>query len=82
MPACEPHDASAPAGPIDFQIENAGTTKVTEMEIMEGETILGEKENLSDGLSGNIVFTLDGGRYTIYCPGGDVEKGTLTVSGR
>jgi iron uptake system component EfeO len=78
---CEPHDAKAPAGPINFEIENAGTSKVTEMEIMDGETILGEKENLSDGLSGSFSLTLDAGEYTIYCPGGDEERGTLTVTG-
>ncbi|HWN73299.1 MAG TPA: imelysin family protein, partial [Solirubrobacterales bacterium] len=78
---CDPHDAKAPAGPITFEIENAGTTKVTEMEIMDGETVLGEKENLSDGLSGSFSLTLDAGEYTIYCPGGDDERGTLTVSG-
>jgi iron uptake system component EfeO len=78
---CEPHDAKAPAGPINFEIENAGTTKVTEMEIMDGDTVLGEKENLSDGLSGSFSLTLDAGEYTIYCPGGDEERGTLTVTG-
>jgi iron uptake system component EfeO len=78
---CEPHDAKAPAGPINFEIENAGTGKVTEMEIMDGETILGEKENLSDGLSGSFALTLEKGEYVIYCPGGDDERGTLTVSG-
>jgi iron uptake system component EfeO len=78
---CEPHDAKAPAGPIEFEIENAGSSKVTEMEIMDGETILGEKENLSDGLSGSFALTLEQGEYVIYCPGGDDERGTLTVSG-
>jgi iron uptake system component EfeO len=78
---CLPHEAKAPAGPITFVAENTGTTKVTEIEVMDGDTILGEKENLSDGLSGSFSLTLDAGKYTIYCPGGDVEKGTLTVSG-
>jgi len=78
---CLPHAAKAPAGPITFEAENTGTTKVTEIEVMEGETILGEKENLSDGLSGSFSLTLDAGEYTIYCPGGDEERGTLTVSG-
>lgn len=79
---CEPHDATAPAGPINFEIENAGTSKVTEMEIMDGEEVLGEKENLTDGLSGSFSLTLDAGKYTIYCPGGDDERGTLTVTGK
>jgi iron uptake system component EfeO len=78
---CLPHRASAPAGPLAFEAENTGSTKVTEIEVMEGDTILGEKENLSEGLSGSFSLTLDAGKYTIYCPGGDVEKGTLIVSG-
>lgn len=78
---CEPHDAKAPAGPINFEVENAGTGKVTELEIMDGETILGEKENLSEGLTGSFALTLEKGEYVIYCPGGDDERGTLTVSG-
>jgi iron uptake system component EfeO len=78
---CEPHDATAPAGPIAFEIENAGTSKVTEMEIMEGEKVLGEEENITDGLDGGFSATLGAGKYTIYCPGGSNEKGTLTVTG-
>ena len=46
---CEPHNAKAPAGPINFEVENAGTSSVTELEVLDGETILGEVENLSDG---------------------------------
>jgi iron uptake system component EfeO len=79
---CVPNSTSAPAGPIAVDVENAGTSAVTEMEIMEGDSILGEKENLSDGLSGSFSLTLDGGEYTIYCPGGEEERGTLTVTGK
>lgn len=78
---CEPHDAKAPAGPIAFEIENAGTTKVTEVEIMEGDKVLGEEENITDGLEGSFSATLEAGKYTIYCPGGSDERGTLTVTG-
>lgn len=78
---CEPHDATAPAGPIYFEIENAGTSKVTEMEIMDGEEVLGEKEDVTDGLDGSFSATLEAGKYTIYCPGGSEERGTLTVTG-
>jgi iron uptake system component EfeO len=79
---CEPHDAKAPAGPIAFEVENAGTSKVTEMEIMDGEEVLGEAENIADGLSGSFSATLEAGEYTIYCPGGSDERGTLTVNGK
>lgn len=78
---CEPHDAQVPAGPIAFEIENAGTSKVTEMEIMEGDKVLGEEENITEGLSGSFSATLEAGSYTIYCPGGSDERGTLTVTG-
>jgi iron uptake system component EfeO len=79
---CVPNSTSAPAGPIVFEVENAGTTAVTEMEVMEGDSILGEKENLSDGLSDSFSLTLNAGEYTIYCPGGEEERGTLTVAGK
>jgi len=78
---CEPNSAKAPAGPITFDVENAGTSNVSEFEVLDGETILGEVENLSDGLSGSFSLTLEKGQYTLYCPGGDDERGTLTVSG-
>jgi iron uptake system component EfeO len=79
---CDPHNAKAPAGPISFEIENEGSSKVTEMEVLDGETILGEKENLSDGLSGSFSLTLEEGEYILRCNGGDEEDGTLTVSGK
>jgi len=79
---CEPHDAKAPAGPIVFEVENSGTSKVTEMEVMDGEKVLGEEENIADGLSGSFSATLGAGEYTIYCPGGSEERGTLTVTGK
>jgi iron uptake system component EfeO len=78
---CVPNRAKAPAGPITFEVENSGTSKVTEFEVMDGETVLGEKESLSDGLSGSFSLTLEAGEYVLYCPGGEDERGTLTVSG-
>jgi len=78
---CLPNSAKAPAGPIAFEVENDGTGAVTEFEVLEGATILGEKENLTAGLSGGFSLTLAKGEYTIYCPGGEEERGTLTVTG-
>jgi iron uptake system component EfeO len=79
---CDPAQASAPAGPVTFDVTNDGAAGVTELEVLEGDTILGEKENLSDGLNGSFTLTLDPGDYTLYCPGGDsAERGTLTVTG-
>jgi iron uptake system component EfeO len=78
---CDPHDAKAPAGPISFEVENAGSSSVTELEVLDGETLLGEVENLSEGLSGNFSLTLEQGEYTLRCNGGSEEDGTLTVTG-
>lgn len=78
---CAPNTARAPAGPIVFEVENTGTTAVSEFEVLDGETILGEVENLSDGLSGSFSLNLEQDKYTLYCPGGSDERGTLTVSG-
>lgn len=78
---CEPHNATVPAGPIGFEVENAGSSQVTELEVLDGEAIVGEVENLSEGLSGNFSLTLEAGEYTLRCNGGDEEDGTLTVTG-
>jgi len=70
---CDPHNAKAPAGPITFEVENAGSASVTELEVLDGDTILGEVENLSDGLSGSFSLTLEEGEYTLRCNGGTEE---------
>lgn len=80
---CDPAQATAPAGPVTFDVTNDGSAGVTELELLDGDTILGERENLSDGLSGSFTVTLDPGTYTLYCPNGDsAERGTLTVTGQ
>lgn len=79
---CDPHNAKAPAGPINFEIENDGSGSVTELEILDGETILGEKENLTEGLTGSFALTLEEGEYILRCNGGSEEDGTLTVTGK
>jgi iron uptake system component EfeO len=79
---CEPHDAKALAGPIDFEVENAGSAGVTELEVLDGETLLGERENLTEGLSGSFSLNLEEGKYTLQCNGGSEEDGTLTVIGK
>src|SRR4029077_5962881 len=78
---CEPHTAKTAAGPTTFEVESAGSSKVTELELLDGDTILGEVENLSEGLSGSFSLTLEKGEYTLRCNGGSNEDGTLTVTG-
>jgi iron uptake system component EfeO len=78
---CVPNEATAPAGTVTFEVENTGTSAVTEFEVLDGDTILGEAENLSQGLQGSFSLDLEKGEYTLYCPGGEDEKGTLTITG-
>jgi iron uptake system component EfeO len=78
---CSPHDASAPAGPINFKVKGESAA-VTEIEVLDGETLLGERENITDGLSGSFALTLEEGEYTVRCNGGSEEDGTLKVTGQ
>lgn len=78
---CTPSPATAAAGPINFQVKNAGATKVSEAELMREDTIMGEKENLTPGLSGSFSLKLDAGKYQVYCPNAKTERTDFTVSG-
>jgi iron uptake system component EfeO len=79
---CTYSTTSAPAGPITFDVSNTGATGLSEFEVMTGERIIGERENVVPGLpAGTFTLTLDGGSYTLYCPGANTEKTTLTVTG-
>jgi len=76
-----PRRISAPAGKIVFEVENVDATSVTEFEILKGDGVLAEKENLTPGLSGEFTVTLKAGTYETYCPGGERERGKLVVKG-
>jgi plastocyanin len=76
-----PAKVRANAGRIRFEVENVDAASVSEFEILDGDDILGEKENLAPGLSGTFTVTLKSGTYTTYCPGGDREHGKLVVRG-
>ena len=79
---CDPVDAEAAAGPITFEVENASSNPdLHELEVLDGETVLGETPDISEGDSGTFTLSLEQGEYTLLCPGGDGEPGTLTVSG-
>jgi iron uptake system component EfeO len=78
---CSPHDAAAAAGPINFKVLGESAS-VTELEVLDGETLLGERENITDGISGSFALTLEEGEYTVRCNGGSEEDGTLKVTGK
>lgn len=78
---CAPQPASVPAGPVTFTVTNTGTAAVTEGEIQQDNRILGEKENVTEGISQDFSLRLDPGTYTVYCPGAAQDTHTFTVTG-
>jgi iron uptake system component EfeO len=69
-----------PAGPTTFHITNNGADAVSEFEVKQGDSILGEKENLAPGLDGTFSLSLAAGDYTAYCPGAGTESTAFTVT--
>ncbi len=80
---CAPARLTAPTGPITFEVVNSGTSAVTEMELQTtGGIILGERENVVEGINGSFTLDVKPGRYVMNCPNGDkTNNGTLVVTG-
>jgi iron uptake system component EfeO len=68
---CSPSATTVASGPMTFQVRNQNATAVSELELLSGERIVGEKENLAPGFSGSFSLDLDAGTYSLYCPGVD-----------
>jgi len=78
---CVPDKATFPAGGITFKIKNKDATAVSEVELLSGARIVGEKENLPPGFTGEFAVTVPAGKYTLYCPGASTERRPITVTG-
>jgi iron uptake system component EfeO len=79
---CSPATLKLTAGPKNFVIATTGSGKVTEYEILEGTRILGERENLTPGVTGKFSLNLPAGEYSSYCPNGrTTEYGKIIVTG-
>ncbi|WP_339109848.1 iron uptake system protein EfeO [Thioclava sp. GXIMD4216] len=73
----------AVAGPVTFTVTNQTATALTEVELLSGNRIIGEKENLAPGLPPvSFTVTLGGGDYEIYCPGAAEQKVAFSVKGQ
>lgn len=79
--SCTPDRTSVPAGSYVFSVTNQSATKSSEVELLDGERIIGEKENLTPGLSGEFTLALAAGTYSIYCPGAKTDTVKFTVTG-
>ncbi len=78
---CQPSPATVAAGPVTFTVNNTTGDKVSEAELLRGETIMGEKENLTPGLSGTFSLKIDAGDYTISCPDATTDSFPFKVTG-
>lgn len=79
---CEMDGTRFAAGGLTVNVANKDATAVSEVEILDGGRIIGEKENLPPGFNGTFAVNLQAGSYTLYCPGAATEKATLTVTGK
>ncbi|MEA2176796.1 MAG: iron uptake system component EfeO [Solirubrobacteraceae bacterium] len=81
---CTPSNARVQAGAVRIVASNPASTKTDEIELKNADgIILGERENLAPGLSGDFTLDLRPGRYTLNCTFGNDERdnGTITVTG-
>ena len=78
---CAPKPAKVKAGPATFEVKNDGASAVSEAELLSNGTIVGEKENLTPGLSGTFSLNLKAGTYQVYCPNAKTERTPFTVTG-
>ena len=80
---CDPFEIAATPGDTTFEVENKDANGVTEFEVLKDGKIVGEKENLTPGLSGSFTVDLEAGTtYTLLCPGGtEHATGTVVVGG-
>ncbi len=81
---CTPEQIHVAAGPVSFDVSNGGTSKVSEMELKNSSgIILGESENVVEGVPGHFSLNLKPGKYVVNCPTGDTEdQGHLVATGK
>ena len=79
---CAADRSTFPAGAITFKVTNRDATAVSEIELLSGDRIIGEKENVPPGFGGEFAVNVGAGSYTLYCPGGTPERTTLKVTGK
>jgi iron uptake system component EfeO len=78
---CQADRDSYASGGLTFQITNKDATGVSEVELLAGERIVGEKENIPPGFSGSFALSVEPGTYTLYCPGAKTPRTMLHVTG-
>jgi iron uptake system component EfeO len=75
---CTVNDDRVAAGPVTLTVVNEGD-QVTEVYVYgEGDTIIGEKEDITPGSSADFTVELEPGRYEIACKPGQTGDGIRT----
>ena len=73
---------SLPGRAAHLQVTNKDATAVSEVELLSGERIVGEKENLPPGFSGSFAVNVDAGKLHAVLPGRAATENTaVTVTG-
>lgn len=80
---CEPARLRLRSGPTIFTVTSRESSRVTEFELLDGDRVLAEAENLAAGVQASFSLILQPGRYQTRCPGGSRSAtGELLVTGR
>ncbi len=81
---CDPEPPTVGAGAVDFAVRNVDAPDVSEVEVRSENLnhVLGEQENLVQGLSGHFVATISPGRYVVDCPGAGQSQWPFVVTSR
>ncbi len=79
---CQPSPDRVGAGTVEVVVTNLNAPTVSEIEIRTANLsqVLGERENLIEGLSGSFDIRLEAGRYVVNCPGAAREQWPLVVT--
>ena len=77
---CEPGELTAASGRVVFEVTNAGP-ELGEFEILDGDRVVDEVENIVPGFVVNFATRLDGGDYELVCYALRSPRGALAVSG-
>jgi iron uptake system component EfeO len=77
---CVPAAITVPSGVVVFEVTNAGGD-IAEFEILDGDRVVDEVENIVPGFVVNLTTRLDGGEYQTVCYTLQSARGTLSVTG-
>ena len=76
---CTPSSLTAPAGRVVFHITNGGDD-IGEFEILDGDRVVDELENIVPGTDADFTTTVEAGEYEVICYSDDAPRATLSVT--